>query len=77
MDQLGIGRVCVIVGLVLVVFGLVISILPKDQGIFSWVGRLPGDVYYSNGRVTVWIPITSMILISVVVSLISWVIRKL
>lgn len=38
-------------------------------GLLSWFGNLPGDIRIENERSTVFIPITSMIVISVVGSI--------
>lgn len=70
------GRVFIIVGLIVMGCGVLISILPKDVSVLGWFGKLPGDIYYSNERTTVWIPITSMLLLSVVISLLSWVFKR-
>lgn len=40
------------------------------SGALSWFGRLPGDVSFSSGRTRVFIPITSAILASVVLTVV-------
>ncbi len=40
------------------------------------IGRLPGDVIIDKPGLKVYIPITTMILVSAVVSLILWLLRK-
>ncbi len=59
------GNVLILVGLGLVAIGVLARL-----GLFSWFGRLPGDIRVQGERSTVFIPITSMIVISVVGSLI-------
>jgi hypothetical protein len=39
-------------------------------GLFSWFGNLPGDVRIEGETTTVFIPITSMLVVSVVVTLV-------
>ena len=46
-------------------------------GLFSWFGRLPGDIRVENERVRFYFPITSMILISIAISLLLAVWRRL
>jgi hypothetical protein len=45
-------------------------------GLLSWFGRLPGDVRIVRDNVHVYVPITSMIVISVAVSLILWLTNR-
>jgi hypothetical protein len=46
-------------------------------GALSWFGRLPGDIRYSSGNTRVFFPITTMIILSVVLSLLMYVLRRL
>jgi hypothetical protein len=62
----------VIAGVVLVVVGLV-----AWTGALSWFGRLPGDFRVEKPGVRVYAPITSMLLVSIVLSLIAAIVRWL
>jgi len=64
-------RTLITVGLILVVVGLVWSWLQKFG-----IGRLPGDIMIERDGFRFYFPITTMIIISVVLSLILWFIRK-
>jgi hypothetical protein len=66
------GPALVAVGLVLVVVGLV-----AWAGGLSWFGRLPGDVRIERGAVRVYAPIASMLLVSLVLSALAAVARRL
>ena len=61
------GKLFVAIGLVLVVIGLALQFAP---GLLGWFGRLPGDIDISRGGTRVFIPVTSMIVVSLVLSLI-------
>ena len=61
------GKWLILAGCVLVVTGLVLHFFP---GVFNWFGRLPGDLKFESDRTKVFIPITSMIIISVVLTVI-------
>jgi hypothetical protein len=61
------GKLLIIIGLVLVLLGLVYTWAP---GLLGWFGNLPGDIRKLGEHGTVFIPITSMIVISIVLSLI-------
>ncbi len=46
-------------------------------GGLGWFGRLPGDIRVTRGGVRVYVPITSMLLVSVALSLMLWAIGRL
>ena len=56
----------IIAGLVLVALGLILQFAPW---LLNWFGRLPGDIRISSENTRVFFPITSMILVSVVLTL--------
>jgi hypothetical protein len=68
------GRFLIIVGLVLVVLGLVITY----SGLFSFLrlGRLPGDIHIKRDNFSFYFPITTSILVSIVLTLIFYLFRK-
>jgi hypothetical protein len=65
------GWAIVVVGVAIVVVGLLVA-----SGSLSWLGHLPGDVRYESDRVRVYFPITSMILLSVVLSAIMYLFSR-
>ena len=67
----GIGLLIVVGGICLVVIGLLVS-----SGVFNWFGRLPGDIRYEGENTRVYIPIVSMLIISIALSLLLYLIRK-
>lgn len=40
------------------------------------LGRLPGDIIIDRPGVKVWIPLTTMLVVSAVLSLIGWLMRR-
>lgn len=66
-----IGLLVIVGGLCLVFFGLLIY-----TGALSWFGRLPGDVRYEGEQVRVYVPIVSMLILSLVLSLIFYLLRR-
>lgn len=69
-----IGNALMLLGGALVVVGLLVRVAP---GLFSWFGSLPGDIHIEGERSRVFIPITSMIVISVVGSILLNLIARL
>ena len=68
------GKLLVIVGAGLVVLGLVVMLGGKSQ---LPLGRLPGDIVYRGKNTSFYFPLTTSILLSVVLSLVLYVISRL
>jgi hypothetical protein len=64
---MALGKLLTAIGVVLVVIGLAVSYAPW---LISWFGRLPGDIRIESEQRFVFIPITSMLIVSVVLTLI-------
>ncbi|SDI85132.1 DUF2905 domain-containing protein [Natribacillus halophilus] len=67
-----IPRWLIIAGVVLVAIGLIWQF----GGRFLPLGRLPGDILFKSGGTTVYIPLMTGLLISIVLSLIFFVIGR-
>ena len=67
----GIGILVIGGGICLVLIGFLIY-----AGGFNWFGRLPGDIRYEGERTHIYVPIVSMLLVSIVLSFIFYLIRK-
>ncbi len=59
------GRMILYIGIILVLIGGFFILMGK----VPWFGRLPGDIIYRREGLTIFIPITTMILISLVLTL--------
>ncbi len=68
----GAGILVIAGGLCLVVIGLMIY-----SGGLNWFGRLPGDIQYEGERSRIYVPIVSMLIISLALNLLIYLIRKL
>jgi hypothetical protein len=66
------GQLIVVVGLIFVIIGLVTM-----RGWLGWFGHLPGDVRIERPNLRVYVPIVSMLLISILLSVLSYVFRRL
>lgn len=71
MGGMSTGGVLVVVGLALAAIGLLAHV-----GALDWFGQLPGDVRIERGNTRVYIPITSMLIVSVVVSAVVHIVRR-
>ena len=65
-DLQPLGRSLVFIGLLLAAFGVMLTVSPR----VPWLGRLPGDILIQRGRFTVYFPLTTCLVISLVVTLV-------
>jgi hypothetical protein len=72
MEPRSTGALVIGVGLVIAVVGVLIWV-----GALSWVGRLPGDFRIERDGLRIYFPLTSMILVSVALSVLSYLVRRL
>ena len=68
---MNIGRILIIAGIVLVVVGLLWPMLQK-----AGLGRLPGDIAIERDNFRFYFPITTSIIISLLLTLLFWLFRK-
>lgn len=67
------AKLLISIGLVLVVLGCIWHFAP---GLLNWFGRLPGDIHIDTPNSKVFIPVTSMLVVSVIISLVLWFFRR-
>jgi hypothetical protein len=70
---INIGKILIGLGLVIALAGGVVLFADK---LGLHLGRLPGDIIYRKGNTTVYIPVMTLILLSVVLSLVLYFLRK-
>ncbi|HLF61971.1 MAG TPA: DUF2905 domain-containing protein [Acidimicrobiia bacterium] len=61
------SNLLIVIGAGILIVGVVLRFFPSA---FSWFGHLPGDIHYQGENTQVFIPITSMLIVSVVGTLI-------
>jgi hypothetical protein len=66
------GKILLVTGAALALIGAVLLIAGK-----LGLGRLPGDILIQRDRVTIFIPLGSMLLLSLVASLVVYLLRRL
>jgi hypothetical protein len=67
------GKLLVLLGLTLAGAGIVLILLGRTQ---LPLGRLPGDIFYRGKTATVYFPLATSLLLSVVVSLVLYLISR-
>ncbi len=68
------GNVLMLIGVGILAMGALVRFAP---GLFSWFGNLPGDIDIERKNSRVFIPITSMILVSVALTILLNVLASL
>jgi hypothetical protein len=66
------GRLLVVLGVLIVLVGLVLMLV----GRVPWLGRLPGDISVQRGNWSFYFPLTTSILISVLLSVLLYLIGR-
>ena len=67
------GRALIVLGLILVAAGVLVSLLGKLP---LRLGHLPGDIRIQGRNSSFYFPLTTCILLSALVSLVLWLLRK-
>jgi hypothetical protein len=65
------GPLIVLAGVVIVLIGLAVW-----SGALGWFGRLPGDIRIERDSVRIYIPLVSMLLISLVLTLLLYLLNR-
>lgn len=72
MDK--VGKTIIFIGIAIVVIGIIVWLLGDK---LRWLGKLPGDIRIERENFRFYMPITTMILLSIVLSGILWLIRQI
>ncbi len=86
-DWSGLGKVLILVGLVLAGVGGFLTVLGRWPALssgfgnlfgqlFGWLGKLPGDILIKRDHVTFYFPLATSLLISLVVSLLLYLLSR-
>jgi hypothetical protein len=67
-----VGKLLVVAGVLLALVGIW---LWSGRGL-GWLGRLPGDISYQHGDFRFAFPLTTCVVLSLVLSLLAWLFRR-
>lgn len=65
------GRILLVLGALIFVLGLILVLAGRVPGL----GRLPGDIVIHRDNVTIWIPIATMIILSVALTILLFILN--
>jgi hypothetical protein len=66
------GKMLIVLGCIIIVIGVILLLAHK----IPFIGRLPGDIYVKRENFTFYLPLTTSIIISIILSLIFWLFRR-
>jgi Protein of unknown function (DUF2905) len=66
------GRALIVLGVVIAAVGLLLVLF----GRLPWLGRLPGDIAIQRGSWSFYFPLGTSILLSIVLTLLLWLIGR-
>ena len=68
------GKIIIIIGVIIVIAGVVMYFF-SDK--FNWLGRLPGDIRMEKENFRFYFPITTMIIVSILLTVILQIIKRI
>jgi hypothetical protein len=78
-----VGKLLIGVGAGILLLGLLVLAADRVPGLgsaFSWLGKLPGDLSFKRDNVSVYFPIATSLLLSIILSLLffvlGWLFRR-
>lgn len=69
---MNIGRILICTGMAIMAAGIILSMV----GRLPWIGHLPGDILVKREKFSLYVPLTSSILLSILVSVLFRILRK-
>ncbi|HKT33220.1 MAG TPA: DUF2905 domain-containing protein [Nitrospira sp.] len=79
----GLGKLLIGIGAAVAVVGALLLLadrIPGASHVFSWMGKLPGDVFIKRENFSLFFPLGTSIVLSVLLSLVfyllSWIFRR-
>lgn len=67
------GKYIIVIGAIIILIGIIIYFFADK---LHWLGRLPGDIRYENGNTRIYFPVVTMILLSLLLNLIIYLVKK-
>ena len=74
MNHEQIGKIAIVIGGFIIIAGIIIYFFGNK---LHFLGHLPGDIRVEKENFKLYVPITTMILISILLTLLSYIFRKL
>ena len=66
------GKMLILMGIILVLVGIIMTVGNK----IPWIGRLPGDIIIKRENYSLYFPLTSCVIISIILTLLFYLFRR-
>ena len=66
------GKMLIGIGIVLILIGMAMTLGPK----IPWIGKLPGDISIQRENFSFYLPLTTCIIISIILTLLVYLFRR-
>ena len=70
------GKALIAFGILLVFLGVAVSLVFKVTGKIPWLGQLPGDIIVKRDNFTLYFPLATCLLVSLILSLVLYIFRR-
>lgn len=70
------GKILVGIGLVMLILGGILLVGANVSSRLPWIGRLPGDIYIERDGWRFYFPLSTSILISLLLTLFLWMLSR-
>lgn len=71
-DTINVGKILIAFGVLIALAGIVLVLV----GRVPWIGQLPGDIHFQRGNFTFYFPLATSLLLSVVLTLILYLLGR-
>ena len=68
----GLGKILIVTGLVIAGIGVLLVLTPK----VPWLGKLPGDLLIKKDNFRFYFPVTTCVIISIILTFLFYLFRK-
>jgi len=68
-----VAKLLIAIGLLFIIMGVLTGLFGN---LLAWFGKLPGDFHYQNGHFSVYAPLGSMIVISIIINILLYIFSK-
>jgi uncharacterized protein HemY len=67
-----VGKILISIGIILILIGIIMILGPK----IPWIGKLPGDISIQRENFSFYFPLTTCIIISIILTLLFYLFRR-